>query len=175
MRQQLQGTRYLASNPKVVSMAIGKLGAAKAIKGGVVISVVFSVAFHSFAQLMDDTETWHNFVAGVGVDLAAAAVGGGIAWASVSLFVGASAMVAVGPIAVVVIVGAFATAGLGMVADHLGLTDKLASALKQAEQRMNESMNEIKNEVRRGLNYADEDPVGFMHRLFGVPYFGNNR
>ncbi len=50
LRTQLNGTRYLA-NPKVVSMAIGKLGAARAINGGVVISVIFSLGFHALDQL----------------------------------------------------------------------------------------------------------------------------
>ncbi|AFU98415.1 hypothetical protein M5M_06100 [Simiduia agarivorans SA1 = DSM 21679] len=48
----------------------------------------------------------------------------------------------------------------------------LMSDLVDAEHLLSERLNELKSEVRKGLNYADEDPVGFMHRLFGVPYFG---
>lgn len=35
---------------------------------------------------------------------------------------------------------------------------------------MIKSFEEIQSETRKGLNYMDEDPVGFMHRLFGIPY-----
>ncbi len=84
-------------------------------------------------------------------------------------------MAAIGPIALVVVVGAGITAALNAVSDHYELTDKLASLLKDAEKRMLESIAETRREVRRGLNYADEDPVGFMHSLFGGPYFRGYR
>lgn len=172
LRQQLTGTRYLANNPTVVSMAIGKLGALKAIKGGVVISIVFSVTFHALDLLINDQATWHNFVAGVAVDVASATAGAAIAWSAVSAMVGATAMAAVGPIALVVFVGAGATYLLGLLADHFELTTRLSTLLKEAEARMRKSYEQTTREIRKGLNYAEEDPVGFMHRLFGIPYLG---
>lgn len=152
-------------------MAVGKLGVAKAIKGGVIISIVFTVVFHALDQLMNDKATWHDFFAGVAVDVAAATAGAAIAWGVVSAVVGATAMAAIGPIALVVVVGAGMTAALNAIGSHFGVTSKLAGLLKEAEQRMLDSIEEVKWEVRRGLNYADEDPVGFMRRLFGVPYY----
>ncbi|ARU59130.1 PMP-22/EMP/MP20/Claudin family multipass membrane protein [Oleiphilus messinensis] len=172
LRSQLTGTRYLASNPKVVSMGIGKLGASNAIRGGVGIAVVFTIAFHSIEQLMNDKATWHDFVGGVSVDLASIAVGSGIAWGAVATVVGTSAMVAIGPIAIVVVVGMGITVALNAIGDHYRLSDRLAELLKESEQRMRHNISDMKREVMRGLNYADEDPVGFFHRLFGVPYFG---
>ncbi len=44
--------------------------------------------------------------------------------------------------------------------------------LKESEARAIENIQQIHSEVRKGLNYADEDPIGFMHRLFAVPYLG---
>lgn len=175
LRSQLLGTRYLANNPRVISMAIGKAGAANAIKGGVVITVIFSLAFHSLDQLINDNATWHDFVSGVTVDLVSVAAGSAIAWSAVSAVVGATAMVAIGPIAIVVVTGALLTAGFNALSDHFDLTNKLAKLLREAESRMKESAAEIDREVRRGLTLADEDPVGFMHKLFGVPYFGSFR
>ncbi|WP_075185143.1 hypothetical protein [Teredinibacter haidensis] len=171
LRSQLNSTRYLANNPKVVSMGIGKLGVAKAIKGGIVISIIFSVAFHALEQLVNDRATWHDFVAGVSIDVASAVAGASIAWGVVSTIVGATAMAAIGPIALVVVVGAGITLALNAVNSHFGLTEKLATMLKQAESRMVSNIQKIRNEVYRGLSYAEEDPIGFMHALFGVPYF----
>jgi len=48
---------------------------------------------------------------------------------------------------------------------------RISTLLKESESRMKENYRNMKNEIKKGLNYADEDPVGFMHRLFGVPYF----
>jgi hypothetical protein len=67
LRQHLTGTRYLASHPKAVSMGIGKMGTAKAIKGGFVLSKVLSVGFHALDQLLNEQKTWHHFVGGVAV------------------------------------------------------------------------------------------------------------
>ena len=170
LRSQLTGSRYLANNPKVVSLGIGKLGAAKAIKGGLVFSVVFSVAFHSIEQLLNDRATWHDFVAGVSVDVVSAVAGSAIAWSTVSTVVGATAMATIGPIALVVVVGIGATYALSTISDHYGLSKKLSQLLKEAESRMIQNLEEIQRETRRGLNYMDEDPIGFMHRLFGIPY-----
>lgn len=170
LRSQLTGTRYLANNPKVVSLGIGKLGAAKAIKGGLVFSVVFSVAFHSIEQLLNDRATWHDFVAGVSVDVVSAVAGSAIAWSTVSTVVGAAAMATIGPIALVVVVGIGVTYALSTISDHYGLSKKLSQLLKEAESRLIQNLEEIQRETRRGLNYMDEDPIGFMHRLFGIPY-----
>lgn len=170
LRSQLTGTRYLANNPKVVSLGIGKLGAAKAIKGGLVFSVVFSVAFHAIEQLLNDRATWHDFVAGVSVDVVSAVAGSAIAWSTVSTVVGAAAMATIGPIALVVVVGIGVTYALSTISDHYGLSKKLSQLLKEAESRMIQNLEEIQRETRRGLNYMDEDPIGFMHRLFGIPY-----
>lgn len=79
-------------------------------------------------------------------------------------------MVAIGPIAVVVIVGAGVTTLLNAVSSHYGVTRKVAEMLKESEERVRDNMRDIELEVKRGLSYAEEDPIGFMHRLFAVPY-----
>ncbi|MBL4608267.1 MAG: hypothetical protein JKY01_10635 [Pseudomonadales bacterium] len=170
LRSQLTGSRYLANNPKVVSMGIGKLGVANAIKGGVIISVIFSVAFHALEQLMNDEATWHHFVGDVSVDVASATAGAAIAWLVVSGMVGATAMAAIGPIALVVFAGGGATVALNALGDHFELANNLAELLKKAEQRMLANLQETQHEIRKGLNYAHEDPVGFLLKLFNVPY-----
>lgn len=176
LRTHLTGTRYLVNNPKVVSMGVGKLGAANAIKGGLVISIIFSVASHAIEQVLNDRATWHDFVAGVSVDVVSAITGGAIVWGVVSAVVGGTAMAAVGPIALVVVVGVGAgvTYASAAVANHYNITERLANMLREFESPMRENYRNMKNEVKKGLNYADEDPVGFMHRLFGVPYFGGS-
>ncbi|MFE8073510.1 hypothetical protein QQM79_20875 [Marinobacteraceae bacterium S3BR75-40.1] len=175
LRSQLTGTRYLANNPKILHLGIGKLGALNAIKSGVGIAVIFSVAFHSIEQFMNDKATWHDFVAGVSVDVASATAGAAIAWGTVAAVVGGTAMAAIGPIALVVVVGTGLTAVLNAVSAHYSISERLARLLRESEQRMLQHTREIKREFRRGLNYADEDPVGFIHRLFGLPYLGGVR
>ncbi len=173
LREHLTSSRYLANSPKVVTMGIGKLGVADAIKTGLKVSVIFTVAFHAPDQLMNDEATWHTLVAGVTTDVVAAVTGGTIAWTIVALHMGgAAAMAAVGPVVAVVIVGIVATSLLNYVASEYEIADRVAKRLVQAEERFLAGVRDMKNELRKGLTYADEDPVGFMSKLFGVPYFG---
>jgi len=123
-------------------------------------------------QLLNDRATWHDFVAGVTIDVATAVTGAGIAWGVVALVVGGTAMATIGPIILVVAVGAVVTTALGSVVEHYQLTEKLATMLKEAESQILADIRQLKYETRRVLNYADENPVGFMHKLFGIPYFG---
>ncbi|MBB3167401.1 hypothetical protein [Simiduia aestuariiviva] len=172
LRQHLTASHYLANNPKVVSMGIGKLGAADTIRSGFLLSVIFSVAFHSLDQMLNDSATWHTFLAGVTVDVVSAVTGGAIAWGVTSMFIGGAAMAAVGPILLVVIAGAAATWYLNDLASQYQVAERMAVRLIVAESRLASEFNRLDREIKRGLNHANEDPVGFMHKLFGVPYFG---
>ena len=172
LRLHLTGTRYLANHPKVISMGIGLSGVKSALKGGGIFSVVFSIAFHSLDQLLDDTATWHNFVAGVSTDILAALAGVAATYAATAAFVAftGTAMLAIGPMIIVVAAGAVTAIALFRLFNHWELAKQVAVLLKQAEARFNERQYEFKSHARRLLNYAEEDPQGFMARLFGLPY-----
>ena len=173
LRAHLTGTKYLANNPKVVSFGIGKLGVAKAIKGGFIVTVIISATFHSFEQMLNDKATWHDFVGGLTVDVGIAAVASGIAWGAVATYVGgAVAMVAVGPLLAVVVVGTALTVLTAAFIDSDALSKRISDSLREAEQRLKEGLLEIQYKANRLERVYDEDPVGFMHRLFGIPYFG---
>lgn len=172
LRKDLTGTKYLANNPKVVSFGVGKLGAANAIKGGFIASVIISATFHSFEQMLSDKATWHDFVGGVSVDIGIAAVSSGIAWGAVATYVGgAAAMVAIGPMVAVVVVGAALTVLTNAFIDSDVLSNRISESLREAEQRLKDNLLKIKYEAKRLENSYEKDPIGFMYRLFGIPYF----
>lgn len=175
LRKHLTGTRYLASNPKIVSIGAGKLGAQNAIKGGFVVSIIISAAFHSLDQLLDDQKTWHHFVGGMAVDLTIAAASTAIAWGTVSAIVGTAAMVAVGPMIAVVVIGSVLVLGANALVDSNSLTEKIAMSLIIAENNASRNIREIKTEVRKASRFYDQDPIGFIHKLFGIPNLGGMR
>ncbi|PXF64383.1 hypothetical protein [Kangiella spongicola] len=195
LRQHLTGTRYLANNPKVVSMGLGQKGANKAIRGGGVVTVVFSVFFHGMDQLMYDELTWHHFVGGLAADVVIAAAAAGITWAAV---VGLAALgVVIGPLAAVLFVGTAASLGLSFlfskklsklfsdslksIEDYLkikplsaGKVILLASnfgkvSLENTLTQLTLDIKQAKNELPQNLRYSHKDPQGFFHRVFGVP------
>lgn len=195
LRTHLTGTRYLANNPKVVSMGLGKAGAANAIRGGGIVTVIFSVFFHGMDQLMDDELTWHHFVGGLASDVVIAAAAAGISW---GFMVGAAAFgVVVGPLAAVLIVGTAVSIGLSnLFSERLSLL--FAENLKAIEAsfkvitpsfktfrkiggiyfkaQLNQSLLQLSNDIRNmkhSLNNAQElarrDPEGMLHKIFSVP------
>lgn len=59
-----------------------------------------------------------------------------------------------------------------MLTSKYRVPERSAGYLKQAEARLIEDIASIDAGVTRSLNKADEDVVGFMRKLFGVPHFG---
>ena len=175
LRKHLTRNIFIASNPQIVNMGIGKLGAFNAIKTGSIFTVVFSVAFHGLDQLMQDQLTWHHFVGGVAVDVVLAAAATGIVWGIVASVVGVAAMVAVGPMLIVVGGGLLLTMGFNFLSTEYQLVDKVVALLQEAERRNKEEISAIQRHVKRSLTYSKEDPVGFMHHLFAIPYLSEKK
>lgn len=169
LRQHLTGTRYLASHPKVVSMGIGKMDAAKAIKGGFVLSLVLSVGFHAVDQLLNDQKTWHDFVGGVAADVIYAGAATAIAYSAVSIAVGGIATFTIGPLALVVIVGVGLAIGFAVLDKKIRLGENLAALLKQESAKLDRSMSNVSHAADKLNNEYSNDTLDFLHRIFAIP------
>ncbi|WP_156669175.1 hypothetical protein [Shewanella sp. UCD-FRSSP16_17] len=171
LRRDLTGTRYLANNPKVISMGIGKVGALKTIKTGGVVTILISAAFHAFDQLMDDKKTWHHFVGGMVVDLLIAA---GSAAVSLMLVTAAAALTTavVGGLAVIVIVGTVIGFFSSMFIDTKYWSNRIAEAMINMEKNLLNNTSKINNQLQEVNRQYNDDPILFLHRIFGIPYRG---
>ena len=169
LREDLKGTRYQANNPKIVSMGIGKAGVKEVVKNGVIVSILISAGFHAIDQLMDDRKTWHHFVGGVAVDVGVAAVASGIAWGLTTLAIGTASVVAVGPLLAIVAVGSLAAYTINRYVDTSTISNRIADALIGFENNLSNMADSAKQSVMDLKEESHTDPVGFMHRLFGVP------
>lgn len=196
LRHQLTGTRYLANNPKVVSMGLGKLGANNALRGGGIVTVVFSALFHGMEQLMNNELTWHHFVGGLAADVVIAAAATGISYIFVSA-VAATASIAVGPLIAVVIIGAGVSYLLSE-AYYESLRETFIEVIKNIDQHLitinytgkvlvnygsytinqniKKSMEHMNNNIIRmtkngeqHLHQASKDPASFLYKLFSIP------
>lgn len=174
LRKHLTGTKYLANNPKVISFGIGKTGVTKAIKSGFVVTVIISATFYGFEQMLNDKATWHDFVGGMAVDVSIAAAASGIAWGAVATYVGGTAaMAAVGPILAVVVVGTALAVMTTAFVDSDSLVKKMADGLREIEHNCESGLNNIRQEINQAERLYNSDPISFLYRLFGIPYFGN--
>lgn len=199
LRTHLTGTRYLANNPKVVSMGLGKAGAGNAIRGGGIVTVIFSVWFHGMDQLMRDELTWHHFVGGLAADVVIAAAAAGVSWAAV--IAAAAIGLTIGPLAAVLIVGTLASIGLSILfsdkltnlfVDNLKAIETTFKAINPSikkfrkiggiyfKAQLNQSLLQLSNDIRNmkhSLNNAQElarrDPEGMLYKIFNVPDMRN--
>jgi hypothetical protein len=171
LRKDLTGTRYLANNPKVISMGIGKIGALSAITKGGVVTILISAAFHAFDQLMNDKKTWHHFVGGMAVDILIAA---GSTAISLLLVTAAAALttVVVSGLAVIVIVGTVIGFFSSMFIDSNYWSNKIADALLSIEKNMLTNTSNLNYQLQEVNKQYQNDPISFLHRLFGIPYKG---
>ncbi|MEZ9142746.1 MULTISPECIES: hypothetical protein [unclassified Shewanella] len=173
LRRDLTGTRYLANNPKVISMGIGKAGALSTIKAGGVVTILISAAFHAFDQLMSDEKTWHDFVGGMAVDIVIAVGSMVIAWGLVAT-TAAFTTVVVGSLAVIFVTGTLIGIFSSMLIDNTYWSEKLASALILLEKDLQAHTSSFNQKLDRTARQYHSDPLLFLHNLFGIPYRGIN-
>ncbi len=175
IRAHLTGTHYLASNPRLFTIGVGKLEASKAMKGGFVVSLLISVTFHSVDLFLNDQKTWHDLVAGIAVDMAV--VGAAIATTfAVTYFATAFAgaiivTTAAIPLLIVVSVGIVFTA-LTMVFSTDPIADAIAYKLRELESNLRSEIIEVNKKLEKGFS---EDPYAFFNFMFGVPTINLNR
>ncbi|APE49094.1 hypothetical protein BO996_15220 [Delftia sp. HK171] len=67
-RQLLQGTRFLAANPRMVQMGLGIRGLQNVAKGGFLLSLVVGAGIETLDFIFNDEKTMHDLVGGIGVE-----------------------------------------------------------------------------------------------------------
>ncbi|QEW07083.1 hypothetical protein [Nitrincola iocasae] len=155
-RKILTGTRYLASNPKVVRMAIGPRGIIQSAKGGFAVTAVLSVGIEVFDYFIRDSYTLTRLLGTVSSDLIKIGVSA-IAGAVAGLAVGSS--VVIGSIAGAPLIAAI-TVGLvtGLLLDRIDSRFGATQALIRAYNDMGVQLDEIRRSVNRNLNYLERNP-----------------
>ncbi|OZS45195.1 hypothetical protein [Photobacterium sanguinicancri] len=74
LRNIIKGTRYLSSNAKVITLGIGKAGMRASAKAGVIVTVIYSVAFRTLELALTKNYSVANWVSNVSSDLTMAAI-----------------------------------------------------------------------------------------------------
>lgn len=175
LNAHLAGTQYLANNARVFTVGVGKLSANNAMKGGFVLTLLISVTFHAVDQMLDDTKTWHDLVAGIAVDMAvvgAAIVSTSLIMSAIGSAGGAAATAiagaAVAPLVIVVLVGAFFAY---VFSDTSEYTLLISNKLREIEDDLNNGVITINRKIRKFEESMNNDPYGTMGKMFGIPVF----
>ena len=173
-RKTLTSSTYLATNTKVFSMVMGKVGAAKAIAGGLGISLFLSAGLRGMDMFMRDQATWHYFVGSVAADVVKAAVAGvaGFLAGALTATIGATATVgafAIGPLFAAVAFGAFITFRLELRDEETGFTKAIILSFKQAEENLQSRVYALEREWS-WYHRNPEATVDFWMRVVGARF-----
>lgn len=162
----LAGTRYLASNPKLFTIGVGRLEANNAMKGGFVITLIISVTFHFVDQLLNDQKTWHDLVAGIAVDMIV--VGAAIAASNLLIALGGTLVSATAVVPLIIVVGV-GFSFTWFFSDTKPYVDYLARELRRSENNIKLGIVQVRNQIEMIEQEYQDDSIYFMKRILGVP------
>jgi len=160
-RSIFTATRYLANNPKVVDMAIGKIGANRAIMSGARLTIFLVVPLNVLNYILSDQQTMSQMIGTTATDLVK--VGAASAIASIAATAAATlTTLAAGPIVVAIVVGVATALALDALDKQFGVTDALIKALDDAYDNTVGEFGRQLNQVERRLKWQimNGRPVG---------------
>jgi len=169
LRKYFTGTRYLASNPKIVDMAIGRVGAAKKVLKGAKVTVVFTVAIDIVRYVFEDKRTLSWLVGTIASDLLKVGISTGIGVAA-GAAVATVTTLAAGPLIAVIAAGVLTGWALDALDKELGLTDKLISMLDDVVESIEFKKRQIEYEWYRFDRYIIDSILSGRDPMKGILY-----
>ncbi|GKT18044.1 hypothetical protein AVHY2522_17370 [Acidovorax sp. SUPP2522] len=131
----LQGTRYLATNPKMLQLGLGIKSLQGIAKGGFMLGVVVSTGIELMDFMFNDEKTMYDLVGGIGVEAVKGGLGGLIAYSMAAGVAGSATTVAVLPLIVMAVFAVGVGIGLNAIDRHYGVKDKVIAALKMLPEK----------------------------------------
>jgi hypothetical protein len=147
LRTILTGTKYGITNPKVVSIGLGKTGAIAAAKQGGILTVILLSTYRVVDYFLTDQATLTQLVGTLATDIVkvgiatAASIGAAVIAGGLTL--------AIGPILAVVVVGVGMSMLLEYADNSLGITKRVIAGLEELESN---AKNHIAQQKRNAVN-----------------------
>jgi len=150
-RSIFTASRYLAKNPKVVDMAIGRVGVNKSIVSGARVTIFLIVPINILNYILDDKQTMFRLIGTTSTDLIK--VGASAAVASlVATSVATITTIAAGPLVVAIAIGIVTGYTLELLDHKFGVTEALVKALTEAHDstigEFGRQMNKVENHLK---------------------------
>jgi hypothetical protein len=150
----LQGTRYLATNPKMLQLGLGMKSVQGVAKGGFILGVVVSSGIEITDFILNDEKTMYDLAGGIGVEAVKCGLGALVAYAAAAFVGTAVTTVAIVPLAVMAVVAVVAGIGLNALDNHFGIKGKVIAALKALPEK-----------AEQGIYYIDEKSTSWMEEI----------
>lgn len=158
LREKLTGTRYLASNPKVVDLAIGTKRVSNAMISGARLSIFVAVPMTVLQFLISEQSTLLRLVGTIASDLVKIGLSTVIASAA-GMAAGAITTVAAGPIVAAIAFGIATAITLEYLDRTFGVTNALVNAMEKAKQR---TVGELARQIVTFERNLINDAIGRM-------------
>ena len=133
LRKTLRGTRYLANNPKIVSMAIGKVGVGQSIIQGAKLTIFLTAPINVVKFLVDEQFTLSSLIGTIATDLVKIGVASALG-AAAAVALGAITTIAAGPLVAAIFVGVATSILLEKIDAEFGLTNALIKFVEETSQ-----------------------------------------
>lgn len=161
LRKVLTGTKYGITNPKVVTMGLGKIGAVNAAKSGGIISIVLITAFRVIDFFMSDTMTLNRLFGTLATDVVKIGIATAASIAAASAVVGFGVTIAIGPILAVVVVGVAFNYGLNELDKKYSITDRVVAGLDEMESNARALSNRFKQKATNSAGQLTESIIDY--------------
>ncbi|GKS93182.1 hypothetical protein [Acidovorax sp. SUPP2825] len=140
----LQGTRYLATNPKMLQLGLGMKSLQGIAKGGFMLGVVVSTGIELMDFMFNDEKTMYDLVGGIGVEAVKGGLAGLVAYglaAGVGTFVTTVAVFPLFTMAVVAVAG--------------GIVLNMADSEYKIKSNVVASLKMLPTQTAQGVYYID--------------------
>lgn len=141
LRRILNGTRYGASHPQMLEMAIGKRGLYNSLKNGVKYCIYFSLAWRAIELIFKSDYDLVDFLVDISMDAAKAVVSGVVIGVMVTGVLAIFSVPIVVTTGIIVILGISLNIVLNKIDDANGLSNELRKNLRDHIKRNSKSYN----------------------------------
>jgi hypothetical protein len=138
--------RYLATNKKVIKMAIGTAGIKNAVRGGGILTIVLFTGINIVECILNDKATLSYFVGTMATDLIKVGTSAIVA-ATIGIAVGGTTALVAGPLVIAIGVGVMTGWLLDTIDIEYGLTDKLVAVIEQFGQQFSKEKNRLEGSL----------------------------
>lgn len=182
LRKILNGTKYGVKNTKVVKMGLGKYGGVQAAKSGGIITIFLLTGYRVVDYFMTDEATLSQLFGTLATDVMKIGVATGVSIAAATATAAAgSAMVAsssaaaafmggvvvaIGPLAAVIVVGIGVSYALNELDKHYNITEKVIAALDEIYEKgvygiVSEKRDKLVRQGKSSLNDAADSVIDY--------------
>ncbi len=165
LRSILTGTKYGVANPTIIKMGLGKLGAASATRSGGIVSILLVSVYRITDYVLSDEQTLTHLIGSLATDVVKVGIATTASIAA-GAFAASITTLAIGPLAVAIVVGGLVAWGLGKVDEHFGITEKVIEELDE----INNSFSRIFDQFLYEWNYLERNPH-LLPCIFGGPCY----